>query len=61
MLIILLILVLLILCLGDIIWENCNRIFDDFLIRAPVEHDGKGSIDQTLTCMQLILKRFIKS
>ena len=45
MLIILLILVLLILCLGDIIWENCNRTFDDFLIRAPVEHDRKGSID----------------
>ena len=37
-----LILVLLsILCLGEAI----NEIFDDFQIRAPVEHDGKGSID----------------
>ena len=45
MLVIFLILVLLILCLGDIIWENCNEIFGDFLTRAPVQHDGKDNID----------------
>ena len=43
--VIILILVLLILCLGDIIWENCNEIFGDFLTRAPVQHDGKDNID----------------
>ena len=41
MLIVLRILVLLLIHLGDAIWENCNEIFGDFLTRAPVEHDGK--------------------
>ena len=36
-----LILVLLILCLGHTIWENCNEIFGNFRTRGPVEHDGK--------------------
>ena len=41
----LILVLLLILCLGDTIWEYCNEIFGDFLIRAPVENDGKGSVD----------------
>ena len=38
---VLLLLILCLHCLGDAI----NEIFGDFQIRAPVEHDGKGSID----------------
>ena len=41
-----LILVLLsMLCLCLALGEAINEIFRDFQIRAPVEHDGKGSID----------------
>ena len=41
MLIFLILVLFKILCLGDIIWENCSEIFGNFRTRGPVEHDGK--------------------